>query len=64
VSIQEEAGTLMIPVVATPGNEVDFFTQDSDWFVLILRRLLKLNKNTRIMTGTSETRRRVALQPI
>jgi hypothetical protein len=62
VSIQEEADTLMIPddiaVAATPGNEVDFFSQ------LILRRLLKLNKNTRIMTGTSETRRRVALQPI
>ena len=42
VSTQEEADTLMIPhgieVAASPGNKVDFFTQDTDWFVLILRR--------------------------
>ena len=68
VSTQEEADTLMIPygieVAASPGNEVDFFTQDTDWFVLILRRLPQVGKNTGIVRGTSDTRRRVALQPI
>ena len=66
VSTQEEADTLMklhgIEVVATPGNEVDFFThmtQDTDLFVLILKRLIQLGKNTGIVTGTSSNRRRV-----
>ena len=60
VSTQEEADTLMIlhgiEVVATP--------QDTDLFVLILKRLIQLGKNTRTVKGTSSNRRRVALFPI
>jgi hypothetical protein len=68
VSTQEEADTLMIPhgleVARTPGNEVDFFTQDTDWYVLLLRRLPELGMDTGIVTGTAGNRRRVALEPI
>ena len=67
VSTQEEVDTLIIlqgiTVVTTPGNEVDLFTQDTDLFVLILKRLIELGNNTGIIKGTSENRRRVALLP-
>ena len=68
VSSQEEADTLMIlhgiEVAATLGNKVDFFTQDTDVFILTLKRLPQLGNDTGIVTGTVETRRRVALLPI
>ena len=58
VSTQEEADTLLIPhgieVASTLGNELDLFTQDTDWLTLILRRLPQLGKNAGIVTGTSD----------
>lgn len=59
VSTQEEADTLMLPhalelVNEEPGNEVDFFTKDTDCWVLILRRLPLLGHNTHIITGTDK----------
>ena len=69
ISSQEEADTLMIPhaievVSQVPGNKVDFFTQDTDWWVLILRRFPMLNPDTGIVTGTKDSRRRIAMKPI
>jgi len=43
---------------------VDLFTQDTDWWVLILRWLPELGPDTGIVTGTKETRRRIGLKPI
>ena len=51
-------------VKADQGNVVDFFTQDTDWWVLILRRLSELGPHSAIVTGTSTNRRTVVLQPI
>ena len=66
-STQEEADTLMILhglELANTGIEVDFYTQDTDWWVLLLKRLPDIGLNTRILTGTSDSRRAVALKPI
>jgi hypothetical protein len=66
-STQEEADTLMILhglELAHSGVEVDFFTQDTDWWVLLLRRLPEIGFNTYILTGTSDKRRFIALKPI
>jgi hypothetical protein len=57
VSSQEGADTLMMPhalevVNEDANNQVDFFTQDTDWWVLILRRLPQLGQNTGIVTGS------------
>ena len=69
VSTQEEADTLMVPhalevVNEEPGNEVDFYTKDTDCWVLILRRLPLLGPNTRIITGTSGKQKQTLLQPM
>ena len=40
------------------------FTQDTDWWVLILRRLPELGPHSAIVTGTGINRRTVVLQPI
>ena len=46
-------------------NVVDFFTQDTDWWVLILRRLAEeLGPHSAIVTGTRINHRTVVLQPI
>ena len=69
-STQEEADTLMILhhvhglELARSGIEVAFFTQDTDWWVLLLRRLPEIGFNTYIPTGTSDTRRFIALKLI
>ena len=67
VSSHEEADTLMMVhalEIVEDGEEVDFFAQDTDWLVLILRRLEKLGKQTHFITGTDDKRRRIALQPV
>lgn len=69
VSSQEEADTLMMPhalelVGEQIGNEVDFFTQDTDWWVLLLCRHSQLGPNTAIVNGSKETRKRILLKPI
>jgi hypothetical protein len=69
ISSQEEADTLMVPhalelVNEKPGNKVDFFTKDTDCWVLILRRLPLLGPNTRIITGTGVNHRQIVLKPI
>ena len=69
VSSQEEADTLMIPhglevVNEEPGNEVDFYTKDTDCWVLILRRLPLLGPNTSIISRSCGNNRAVSLQPI
>ena len=40
-------------IKAHSNNEVDFFTQDTDWWVNILRRLSELEVNTGIVTGAA-----------
>ncbi|XP_033099471.1 uncharacterized protein LOC117103085 [Anneissia japonica] len=60
VSTQEEAGTLMIPhgieVASESGN-------DTDWFVLIFRRLPQLGMNTGICAVFSERRKDLLKMP-
>ena len=51
-------------VQTTKENVVDFFTQDTDRRVLILRSLPELGPHSAIVTGTSINRRTVVLQPI
>ena len=46
------------------GGCVDFFSQDTDWFVLVLRRFEQLGNRPGIITGTYESRRRVELYQI
>ena len=63
VSLHEEADTLMmlhaleIANVET-GCQIEFFTQDTVWWLIILRRLPQLGIHTGIVTGTRSTRRR------
>ncbi|KAH3839450.1 hypothetical protein DPMN_112881 [Dreissena polymorpha] len=60
VSTQEEADTLMIihavEIVQT-GFSVDFFSQDTDWLVLLLRRHDILGALPRMLTGHKDLRR-------
>ena len=60
VSTQEEADTLMIihavEIVQT-GFSVDFFSQDTDWLVLLLRRHDILGSLPRMLTGHKDLRR-------
>ena len=69
ISSHEEADTIMmihaLEIVQTnKENVVDFFTQDTDLWVLILRRLPELGLHSAIVTGTSINRQTVVLQPI
>ena len=67
VSSHEEADTLMMVhalELAEDGEDIDFFSQDTDWMVLILKRMEKLGSNTHFVTGSTENRRKIALQPI
>lgn len=62
VNTQEEADQLIVPhalevVNEELGNEADFFTKDTDCWVLILIRLPLMWPNTRIITGTSAKQR-------
>lgn len=64
ISTQEEADTLVVLhalEITSTGASVDFFTQDTDWFVLLLRRFEQLGHMPNILTGTSESRRKVEL---
>lgn len=61
---QEEADTLMILHALEVVNGVDFYTKDTDCWVLILRRLHMLGPNIQIITGTCITHKQVTLQPI
>ena len=56
ISSHEEADTIMMIhaleiVQTTKENVVDFFTQDTDRWVLILRRLPELGPHSAIVTG-------------
>ena len=69
ISSHEEADTIMmihvLEIVQTKKvNVVYFYTQDTNWWVLILRRLPVLGLLSAIVTGTSINRRTVVLQPI
>ena len=69
ISSHEEADTIMmihvLEIVQTKKvNVVYFYTQDTHWWVLILRRLPVLGSLSAIVTGTSINRRTVVLQPI
>ena len=60
VSTHEEAGTLMMVHaldLAEDGKDIDFFSQDTDWIVLILNRMEKQGSNTHFATGSTENRR-------
>ena len=52
--------------LAMPGIEVDIFTEDADWWVLLLRRLQlpEVGIDTHIITGTSDNRRTIGSKPI
>lgn len=67
VSTQEEADTLMIlhavEIVQT-GFSVDFYTQDTDWLLLLLRRHNLIGDNPRILTGPKECRRWILITNI
>ena len=58
--VNEETGN---EVSEEPGNKVDFFTQDTHCWVLMLRRLPLPGPNTRIITGTSAKQKQISLQP-
>lgn len=67
ISSQEEADTLMIlHAIEITGNwaAIDFYTQDTGWFVLILRRFELMGRQPRILTGTNNARRKVELTSI
>ena len=67
MSSHEEADTLMMVhalELAEDGEDVDFFSQDTDWMVLILKRMEKLCSNAQFVTGSTENKRKIALQPI
>ena len=69
VSSHKEADTLMMLhaleiVNSKPGQKVDFFTQDTDWWVLVLRRLAELGKTTSIIRGSSQEHEKVKMWPI
>ena len=50
--------------IVRQGNDVDFYTQNTDWFVLILRKFNDMGNQPEILTGTKDTRRKVDLTPI
>ena len=67
LSTQEEADTFVILhwlELAYSSIEVDCFTQDTDWWVLLLRRLTDVGLNTCILTGNYEKQKLVSLKPI
>ena len=62
VSSQMEADTLMILhalELSAEGKIVHFLTQDTDVFVLVLRRYPLLSPMTAVITGTGEKQRTV-----
>ena len=50
--------------IAENGEFLDFFSQDTDWMVLILKRMENLGPNTCFIAGNAEKRRKIVLQPI
>ena len=50
--------------IAETGEFLDFFSQDTDWMVLILKRMENLGPNTCFIAGNAEKRRKIVLQPI
>ena len=69
VSSHEEADTLMMLhaleiVNSKPGRKVDFFAQDTDWWVLVLRHLPELGKTTSLIHSSSQEREKVKIWPI
>ena len=62
MSTHEEAGTLMMVHaldLAEDGEDIDFFSQDTDWIILILKRMEKQGSNTHFATGSTENRRKI-----
>ena len=67
MSSHEEADTLMMAhalELAEDGEDIDFFSQDTDWMVLILKSMEQLRSNTHFIKGSTENRRKIALQLI
>ena len=66
-SSQEEADTLLIMyavAVSHFGKTPHIYTCDTDVLVLALRRSPDLNKDSLIIMGTGDRRRKIQLQPI
>ena len=67
ISTQEEANTLMIlhaVEAARAGSIVHIYSQDTDVFLFVLRRVPLLGEKAALLMGTGDQRRLVLLRPI
>lgn len=53
-----------LDAVSNGATEINVFSLDTDVFVLLLRRYYKLCTEVHFVTGTSQRRRVINLQPI